>query len=346
MSKAYTIFVLFLIYLSILNTVIDVRYHSTFSYFSVCFNVIEYFTVFVFTVEYLLRIICYENRLKYIFSFYGMIDALTILPALIGFTVGGTLNPLWLRAIKIFRLVRLLKFVSLSGSIGGIIGNVLPYLAIAIAFKGIIVMLEVQLWWPKIDNLNVVIGVVGFALAVLLGTKLSVVNARIYAIEDAVCRIVGALRDMQNEANIKKDLLYWSRQLEDALTSPVEIKRKKVREMRHETDLLEKKLSSKGIGGPNTAGFHRDVAYLLHRTTAKTPAAYDAFLKYVTVFYTLVVIFAIPSLTGLISTVLLVYTLGGMYFVIEDMDSPLDYGDHSFIDVRLDALQYYNEGDD
>ena len=31
-------------------------------------------------------------------------------------------------------------------------------------------------------------------------------------------------------------------------------------------DDLEEKLETAGINGPNTAGFHRDVAYLLHRT--------------------------------------------------------------------------------
>jgi len=113
--------------------------------------------------------------------------------------------------------------------------------------------------------------------------------------------------------------------------------------MREQTDMLEEKLEDLGIGGPNTAGFHRDVAYLLHRATAKTPPAYEQFLKYVTISYTLVVIFAVPGLTGLLSSILLVYVLGGMYIVIDDMDNPLDYSEESSIDVRLDALEYYNE---
>jgi len=41
--------------------------------------------------------------------------------------------------------------------------------------------------------------------------------------------------------------------------------------------------------------------------------------------------------------VLMVYVLGGMFFLIEDMDDPLSYEDDSFIDVRLDALEFFNK---
>jgi len=256
--------------------------------------------------------------------------------------VYGDVSSLWVRIIKVFRLFRALKFIKHGGILGGITGRLLPYLAVAIAFKGMSVLLEGEEWWPEIKNLNVVIGVVGFSLAVLLGTKLSVVNSRIYAIEDALCRIVGSLRDVHNQGNIAHDLLFWSKSLEKTLKSSSDTKNTMVREMRELTDQLEVNMELQGIGGPNTAGFHRDVAYLLHRATATTPLAYERFLKNVTILYTMVVIFAVPGLTGLLTSVLLVYVLGGMYFLIDDMDAPLDYGDESFIDVRLDALEFYN----
>ena len=41
---------------------------------------IEIFTVSVFTVEYLLRIIVADKKLRFIFSFYGLIDLAAILP--------------------------------------------------------------------------------------------------------------------------------------------------------------------------------------------------------------------------------------------------------------------------
>ena len=45
--------------------------------------------------------------------------------------------------------------------------------------KEVIVAVEGQDWWPKIGNLNVVLGVVGFSLAIRLGTKLQVSNSLI-----------------------------------------------------------------------------------------------------------------------------------------------------------------------
>jgi len=342
MARLFSSLLLMLIYLTVFQVVIQERYPKVFLDLEFYFNFFEGFVLLIFTVEYLIRVFYSKNRIKYIFSFYGVIDALAVIPSILGFLGTDITDVLWLRVIKVFRIVRALKFVKLRNSIGGISGRLLPYIATAIAFKGVTVMLEAQEWWPEINNLNIVISVVGFALAVLLGTKLSVVNSRIYAIEDAVCRIAGALRDMQNQGNIKNDLLVWSTQLESTLKSSVKKKSELVREMREQTDILEEKLERSGIGGPNTAGFHRDVAYLLHRTTAQTPPAYEMFLKHVTTAYTLVVIFAVPGLTGLLTCILLVYVLGGMYFLIDDMDNPLDYGANSFIDVRLDALEFYN----
>jgi len=81
----------------------------------------------------------------------------------------------------------------------------------------------------------------------------------------------------------------------------------------------------------------------LHRVLAKTPAVYDGFLRIVITLYISVLIFIVPGIGGLILTVLMVYVLGGMFFLIEDMDDPLSYEDDSFIDVRLDALEFFNK---
>ena len=58
--------------------------------------------------------------------------------------------------------------------------------------------------------------------------------------------------------------------------------------------------------------------------------------------YISVVILAIPGIVGFLSTFLLTYVMAGAYFLVDDMDNPLDYGDDSLIDVRLDVLHNYN----
>lgn len=63
--------------------------------------------VILFSIEYLLRIYVAKKPLKYIFSFYGFIDLLAILP----FYLRGTLDLRALRAFRIFRVFRALKLI-------------------------------------------------------------------------------------------------------------------------------------------------------------------------------------------------------------------------------------------
>ena len=60
---------------------------------------VELLTVTVFTVEYILRIFVADRKKDYIFSFFGILDLLAILP----FYLRTGLD---LRAIRIFRLLR------------------------------------------------------------------------------------------------------------------------------------------------------------------------------------------------------------------------------------------------
>ena len=66
----------------------------------------EIITVLIFTIEYLLRIFVAENKLRFIFSFYGLIDLLAVLP----FYVATGLDLRSIRIFRLFRLFRLLKF--------------------------------------------------------------------------------------------------------------------------------------------------------------------------------------------------------------------------------------------
>jgi len=67
----------------------------------------EVFCVGIFTIEYFLRIYVAKNPWKYIFSFYGIIDLLAILP----FYLATTLDFRALRSLRILRLFRALKLV-------------------------------------------------------------------------------------------------------------------------------------------------------------------------------------------------------------------------------------------
>lgn len=70
-------------------------------------------TVAIFTVEYVLRIWVADRPLAYIFSFYGLIDLLAILP----FYVATELDMRGLRAFRFLRLFRAFKLVRYSKAI-------------------------------------------------------------------------------------------------------------------------------------------------------------------------------------------------------------------------------------
>jgi voltage-gated potassium channel len=73
----------------------------------------ETFIVLVFTLEYLYRVTYAQNKLRFIFSFYGLIDLFAILPFYLAFAV----DLRSLRLIRLLRLFRILKLVRYNKAI-------------------------------------------------------------------------------------------------------------------------------------------------------------------------------------------------------------------------------------
>jgi len=65
----------------------------------------EVIVVAIFTAEYCFRIYSAQNRLRFIFSFYGIVDLLAILP----FYIAPVLDLRSLRLLRLLRMLRLLK---------------------------------------------------------------------------------------------------------------------------------------------------------------------------------------------------------------------------------------------
>lgn len=87
------------------------------SWFIPIYNVVEFITVVVYTIEYFLRIWTaplkypeektYKARLKYMISFMAIIDLMSILPAYLPFVF--VINFKVLRILKVFKLLRVFK---------------------------------------------------------------------------------------------------------------------------------------------------------------------------------------------------------------------------------------------
>lgn len=73
-------------------------------------EIFEAITVMVFSIEYLTRVIFSRPRKGYVFSFFGIIDLLAIIPYFLG--LGIDLRNL--RALRMLRLFRILKLVRYS----------------------------------------------------------------------------------------------------------------------------------------------------------------------------------------------------------------------------------------
>ena len=91
--------------------------------YKVAFNAFEFFSVVIFSIEYVLRVwsaparndlgnsINIIKRMKYIFSFTGLIDFLAIIPSILPYFFGG-LDLRWLRVLRLLRLLKISNYSS------------------------------------------------------------------------------------------------------------------------------------------------------------------------------------------------------------------------------------------
>lgn len=83
--------------------------------FSSIFWATEWLLTIFFTVEYILRIIISPVKRKYIFSFFGLIDLLSILPAYLSLVFTGMHSLMILRSFRLLRVFRIFKLARFIG---------------------------------------------------------------------------------------------------------------------------------------------------------------------------------------------------------------------------------------
>ena len=79
------------------------------------FVVLEWFFTILFTIEYILRIISVRKPWRYIFSFYGIVDLLAILPTYVGLFVPNAHELVVIRMLRLLRIFRVFKLVRFLG---------------------------------------------------------------------------------------------------------------------------------------------------------------------------------------------------------------------------------------
>ena len=105
-GRYFDYFIQILILLSLVSFSLDTLPNLSYNT-RVFLDYFEVISIMIFTIEFLLRIYVSKKPLSYIFSFYGIIDILAILP----FYLNRVLDLRFLRAFRIFRIFRALKLL-------------------------------------------------------------------------------------------------------------------------------------------------------------------------------------------------------------------------------------------
>lgn len=138
-GKLFDITLLILILLSTATVMVETMPELSVSY-GRYFHILEWIFTGIFTVEYILRITAVKNKSKYLFSFLGIIDLLSILPAYLGLIVTGAQVFLVIRVIRLFRVFRILKLAQFIGA-----GNTLRSALLASRHKISVFLLTVMM---------------------------------------------------------------------------------------------------------------------------------------------------------------------------------------------------------
>ena len=71
--------------------------------------ILEWSFTVIFTIDYIARIFVAPNKRKYIFSFFGIIDLLSILPTYLGLFYVGAQSLMVIRSLRLLRIFRIFK---------------------------------------------------------------------------------------------------------------------------------------------------------------------------------------------------------------------------------------------
>ena len=108
LGKLFDIVLLIAILTSVAVVILDSVLYMRLQYGTLFFYAEWFFTI-LFTIEYLLRLFSAPNRFRYAFSFFGIVDLLSVLPSYLSLLFVGVQYLLVIRILRILRVFRVLK---------------------------------------------------------------------------------------------------------------------------------------------------------------------------------------------------------------------------------------------
>ncbi len=107
-GKAFDVALLVAISLSTLTVMLETVGELAREYAAV-FYALEWGFTLLFTLEYALRLFAVGRPLRYVFSFFGVVDLLSILPTYLSFFLAGSQSLLVIRSFRLLRAFRIFK---------------------------------------------------------------------------------------------------------------------------------------------------------------------------------------------------------------------------------------------
>jgi voltage-gated potassium channel len=107
-GKIFDVALLFVIVVSVVLVMLE----SVNSFASRYLNVLrtlEWIITIIFTFEYILRILIVQKPIRYIFSFFGIIDLLSVIPTYLSLFAFGYQSLVVIRMLRLLRIFRVLK---------------------------------------------------------------------------------------------------------------------------------------------------------------------------------------------------------------------------------------------
>ena len=107
-GKKFDIILIYTIILSVIvvmfDSVIAIRSRYHFELW-----IVEWIFTIIFSIEYILRIISIKKPLRYIFSFFGLVDFLAVIPTYFSIFITGAESLLIIRMLRLIRIFRVFK---------------------------------------------------------------------------------------------------------------------------------------------------------------------------------------------------------------------------------------------
>ena len=107
-GKTFDVILLVLILASVITVSLETVTYLRRVYLPL-FQKLEWGFTILFTIEYLLRIYSSPKPLKYIFSFFGLVDLFSIIPTYLSLFIVGAQYFLIVRVLRLLRIARIFK---------------------------------------------------------------------------------------------------------------------------------------------------------------------------------------------------------------------------------------------